>query len=496
MPWKGGEFLPAGKGRRTAVPESAIGIYGLGIMGRNLALNFAGRGHAVSVYNRDEPTERAPVGRFLDGAKGKGIAGARRVEDFLAGIKAPRRIILMLKAGPPVDEALDRLAPLLLEGDCVVDCGNSDYLDTERRLAALGAKGVLYVGCGVSGGAEGALHGPSLMPGGAVGAWEHIRPLFESVAARLYDGTPCCAWIGPGGAGHFVKMAHNGIEYALMQVYAEAFDLMRRGLGMPDDAIAALAGEWNRGRLEGYITAMMGDILSTTDADGAPLLGNIRDAAGQKGTGSRAVTAALDIGSPASVTAGAVFARVASSRGELRSRLSRVFPGLGTRLSGGESFLRDLERAVYCSAAVSCDEGFSLMRAASAEYAWGLDLAGVAGTWRGGCIIRSSMMDGIEGVFRERPGAATILAEEPFSDAIREGADGWRRVLAAAIHGGIPVPAMASALASFDTGRSARLPGDLIQAMRDYFGAHGFERNDAPPGERHHGNWKKGTRRG
>ncbi len=473
---------------------SAIGIYGLGIMGRNLALNFAGRGHAVSVYNREDPLERVHVGHFLESSRGRGITGATSIEEFLAAIEPPRKIILMIKAGPPVDEALGRLAPFLLKGDVVVDCGNSDYLDTKRRLAAFDERGVLYVGCGVSGGAEGALHGPSLMPGGAAGAREMIQPLFESVAARLGDGSPCCAWIGPGGSGHFVKMVHNGIEYALMQIHAEAFDLMRRGLGMPDDEIASVAEEWNRGRLASYLAEMIADILSTREADGTPLLDMIRDSAGQKGTGSRAVTAALDLASPSSVPAAAVFARMVSSRGDLRARLCREFPATGSALPRGDTFFRDIEEALYCSAAVSCDQGFSLMRAASAEYGWRLDLADVARTWRGGCIIRSAMMDDIEDAFRARPGAATILAERPFAGAVKEGQGGWRRALGIAIDRGVPVPAMSAALACFDTIRSERLPADLIQAMRDYFGAHGFERVDAPPGERHHGNWKRGNR--
>ncbi|MBN2078177.1 MAG: decarboxylating NADP(+)-dependent phosphogluconate dehydrogenase [Spirochaetes bacterium] len=478
------------------MPGSVIGIYGLGIMGRNLALNFAGRGHAVSVYNRDEPSERVHVGPFLESSRGKGITGAGRIEEFLSSIEPPRRIVLMIKAGPPVDEALERLVPFLFEGDIIIDCGNSDYLDTERRLAALGERGILYVGCGVSGGAEGALRGPSLMPGGAPGVWASIRPLFESVAARLGDGSPCCTWIGPGGSGHFVKMAHNGIEYSLMQVHAEAFDLMRRGLGMPDDEIAAVTGEWNRGRLGSYLAGMIADILATRDADGASLLEKIRDSVGQKGTGSRAASAALELASPSSVLAASVFARMVSSRGDLRARLSRDFPGTGDSLTRSDSLLRDLEDAVYCSAAVSCDQGFSLMRAAAAEYGWHLDFADVARTWRGGCIIRSAMMDNIEEVFRARPGTPTILTEGPFAGAIREGQGGWRRALGFAIDRGVPVPSMSSALACFDAMRSPRLPADLLQAMRDYFGAHGFERRDTSPGERHHGNWKRSSRGG
>ncbi len=458
-----------------------IGIIGLGIMGRNIALNFARHGYAVAVFNPDVAGEDDLLADFLKAHGCDGISGARIIDDFIPLLRQPRVLLMMIKAGSPVDVVVNLLAPLLARGDIIIDGGNSHYLDTARRADALEKKGISYVGCGVSGGGEGALRGPSLMPGGSPGAWETIKPLLQSIAARLDGGTPCCEWIGPGGSGHFVKMIHNGVEYAMMQAIAEVYDLMKRLLGMKADDIAGVFAGWNAGILGGYLLGMVPGVLKMKDGTGL-LVDSILDRAFQKGTGKDASIAALDLGVPVPAIDEAVSARFISSLMNERRRAAELYPA-GERFAGdGRAMVKGLEDALYCSIAVSHGQGFALMEKASMEFGWGLDRAKIAGVWRGGCIIQSKMMNEMEVLFRNRTEAGNIIAEKNFADTIREKQPGWRRAVSAAAIHGIPASVLSSSLAYFDSYRSECLPANLIQAMRDFFGAHGYERIDAPLG--------------
>ncbi|HOT44179.1 MAG TPA: NADP-dependent phosphogluconate dehydrogenase [Spirochaetota bacterium] len=467
-----------------------IGIVGLGIMGRNMALNFSRRGNAVAVFNPDVAGEGDLLAAFLEAHGCDGIAGARILDDVVAMLRRPRVILMMVKAGTPVDDMIHRLAPRLEPGDIIIDGGNSQYLDTARRAAAVEKQGLLYVGCGVSGGGEGALRGPSLMPGGTAGAWERVRPLLQSIAARLDDGTPCCEWIGPGGSGHFVKMVHNGIEYAMMQAIAETYDMMKRLFGMKADEIAGVFDRWNGGRLGGYLVGIVPRVLKMKDGNGL-LVDSILDRAFQKGTGKEASIAALGLGVPVPAIDGAVSERCISSLIEERRRWAGVFPS-GTGFTGdGKALVKDLEDALFCSIAVAHGQGFSLIQKASLEFGWGLDRGTIARVWRGGCIIQSKMMNDVEALFRKKPDAGHIIAEQPFAGAVREKQQGWRNAVASAVKHGIPAPVLSSALAYFDSYRSERLPANLLQAMRDFFGAHGYERVDAPAGTLFRTEWQR-----
>ena len=469
---------------------SDIGIYGLGVMGRNLALNFARRGHAVSVYNRDAPGEEDLVAVTRASAEGMNVYGAAGEEDFVNSLAPPRKIFLMVTAGPAVDQVLDRLVPLCRGGDIIIDGGNSHYRDTERRIALLGRAGLHFVGCGVSGGREGALNGPCMMPGGDARAWPAVRDILGSAAARLDDGTPCCAWIGAGGAGQFVKMVHNGIEYGMMQSIAEAYDVMKRLLGMPYQRIGAVLSEWNNGDAGGFLLNSAADILSRQGEDGVAPLEEIADRAAQKGTGRDALAASFELDVPVPVICEAVLARFLSAMDAERRAAAGSFAGPAPFSGDRQALLRDAGDALYCTQLVACAQGLALIGRASGEFGWDIDLPSVARIWGGGCIIQSSMMKEIAAACAG-PAGGSVLLYPRFIEALDRKQAGWRRAAAAAQLHGLPVPATASALAYFDGYRSGRLPADLIQAMRDYFGAHGYERVGGPPGALFRTDWKK-----
>jgi 6-phosphogluconate dehydrogenase len=460
-----------------------IGVVGLAVMGANLALNFADAGNSVAVYNRTH----AVTEEFIGGeAATKDMVGAASLEELVSLLRAPRVILLMVKAGPPVDDLITSLAEHLEPGDIIIDGGNSLYTDTERRQVDVEGHGFLYLGMGISGGEEGARHGPSMMPGGSRAAWDHVEPMLKGIAARAPDGAPCCEWIGPGGAGHFVKMVHNGIEYGDMQVIAEAYDLMRRGMNMGPAQISEVFGGWNDGRLRSYLVEITRDILAATE-NGIPVVDLILDAAGQKGTGKWTVISSLDFGEPTTLVAEAVYARIVSSDPERRQRAAAVFPTPLGDLSGVAS--EDIEQALYASKIISYAQGFRLMGRASDEHKWDLDPGSIASIWRAGCIIRAAFLEDITAAYRRDPDLADMTEDQFFARALLDAETPWRKVVAGAVSAGIPAPAYSSALAYFDSMRSARLPADLIQAQRDYFGAHTFERVDRPRGEFFHREW-------
>jgi 6-phosphogluconate dehydrogenase len=459
---------------------STVGLIGLAVMGQNLALNLAERGYPVSVFNRTP----AVTEQFLDAAGGLPVRGTSSVAQLVESLARPRRIILMVKAGDPVDELLGQLLPVLDPGDVVIDGGNSRYTDTERRITEAAEAGVLFVGAGISGGEEGARHGPSIMPGGAEAAWPVIGEMLQSIAAISPSGQPCCDWVGSGGSGHYVKMIHNGIEYGDMQIIAEAYHLLQAA-GMTAPEMAQVFRGFSAGRLSSFLIDITADILERRDDDGTPLVEKILDAAAQKGTGQWTVHSSLDLGQPTTLIAEAVYARTLSSMKELRMEAARTLGGDGPTL---ELAVADLENALYASKLVSYAQGFMLLEAASEAHGWELDLAEIAPLWRAGCIIRAAFLDDITAAFRRR-GDAQLLLDEFFAGALRDALPGWRRVVAAAVAAGVPVPAYSSALAFFDGYRSERLPANLIQAQRDYFGAHTYERTDHPRGEHFHTDW-------
>lgn len=463
-------------------PTADLGLIGLAVMGQNLALNLAERGAAVAVWNRTGTVTNA----FLAGpAAGAGIAGAATLPELVARLRRPRRLLLMVKAGPAVDAVIAELLPLLEPGDIIIDGGNSRYTDTERRLAEVGRAGLLYIGMGISGGEEGARHGPSLMPGGSPDAWPSVRDLFTAAAATTADGTPCCDWVGPGGAGHFVKMVHNGIEYADMQLISEAYGILR-ATGRDHDALAGIFRGWGRGVLDSYLVDITADILSHRDDDGTPLVEKILDSAGQKGTGRWTVVESMELAEPVSLVAEAVYARILSSRVEERAAAAAILGGPG---EAPDVSVEDVHDALYASKIVAYAQGFMLLAAASAEHGWSLDLGRIASLWREGCIIRARFLDDITAAYRSGPAPPSLLLDPSFVAALRAAEPGWRRAVVAAIAAGVPVPAYAGALAFYDGYRSSRLPANLIQAQRDYFGAHTYERVDRPRGEWHHTRW-------
>jgi 6-phosphogluconate dehydrogenase len=404
---------------------------------------------------------------------------------MVQSLKTPRVILVMVKAGPPVDYVIDELAPLLDNGDVIMDGGNSLFTDTARREESLAEMGIRFIGAGVSGGEEGARHGPSIMPGGDATAWPIVKDTLQGIAAKAPDGAPCCEWIGPGGAGHFVKMVHNGIEYGDMQVIAEAYDLMRRGLDMKPVAIAEVFARWNEGRLRSYLIEITSEILATEE-DGEPMIDKILDAAGQKGTGKWTVVASMESAVPTTLVAEAVYARIVSSDPRRRARTAAIF---GDPLGSMGIEIDDIESALYASKIVSYAQGFRLMQAASDEHSWGLDPGTIASIWRAGCIIRADFLDDITAAYRTTPDLADLTEARFFTEALKEALPAWRRVVAAAASAGIPAPAYSSALAYFDGMRSLRLPASLIQAQRDFFGAHTFEQVDQPRGEFFHHDW-------
>ena len=467
-------------------PAADIGVIGLAVMGRNLIMNMDDHGFTVAAYNRTT----ARVDEFMAGdAAGSRVIGVHSLEELVESLALPRRVMLMIKAGDAVDTTIDALIPLLEPGDIVIDGGNSLYTDTIRRTARLEAAGLRYVGTGVSGGEEGARHGPSIMPGGSAEAWPFVRDIFQSIAAEV-DGTPCCDWVGADGAGHYVKMVHNGIEYGDMQVIAEAYDLMHRGLAMSHDEMHDVFAEWDRGKLDSYLIEITADIMAYRDEDGGPLLEHILDAAGQKGTGKWTVISSMELGRPVTLVAEAVYARIVSSLKEQRVAAADVIGGREPVIAGDRAtVLADLHDALYASKITSYAQGFMLMEAAADEYGWDLDFSSIASMWRGGCIIRSRFLGEVMTAYRERPDLASLLVDPFFREEIEGAEAGWRRTVQRAVAAGVPVPAYSSALAFYDAYRTARVPANLIQAQRDYFGAHTYERVDRERGEFFHTNW-------
>lgn len=469
--------------------QSDIAIVGLAVMGENLALNIESRGFAVSVYNRTA----ARTKEFIEArGAGKHITACYSLEELAASLKKPRRVMLMIKAGQPVDDMIEALFPYLEKGDIIIDGGNSHFPDTARRTKYVESKGLYYIGTGVSGGEEGALHGPSMMPGGSPEAWPYVRDIFEAICAKTPAGEPCCGWVGEGGAGHFVKMVHNGIEYGDMQLICEAYHLMRDRLGMTNDEMSAAFDEYNRGELDSYLISITRDILGFRDEDGLQPVDYIIDTAGQKGTGKWTVIDALDEGVPLTLIAEAVFARFLSALKEERVAASKVFPRKEVPVvpeSERKAMLDKIGRALLASKIVSYAQGFALMRSAANEYGWNLDFGAIALMWRGGCIIRSVFLGHIKEAFDANPELANLMVAPWFADKLAECESAWREVVADAVSHCIPVPAFSSALAYFDGYRSERLPANLLQAQRDYFGAHTYERIDRPRGEFFHTNW-------
>ena len=469
-------------------PVSDIGLIGLAVMGENLVLNMESKGFHVSVFNRT--VEK--VDKFMEGrGKGKNIYGARSLEDFVSSLKSPRKVFLMVKAGQAVDDFIDKLIPLLDKGDIIIDGGNTHFPDTTRRTAYVESKGLLYVGTGVSGGEEGALNGPSMMPGGSPAAWPYVKPIFQGICAKVADGTPCCDWVGEGGAGHFVKMVHNGIEYGDIQLICECYQIMKDILGMTNEEMHEVFAEWNKGDLDSYLIEITRDILAKKDEDGKYVLDYILDTAGQKGTGKWTAVAALDAGVPLTLIGEAVFARCLSAQKEERVAASKILQGPSPVKFTGDrkAFLEDLRKALFAAKVVSYAQGYTLMRAAAKEYGWNLNYGGIALMWRGGCIIRSVFLGKIKEAFDKNPDIANILLDPYFCDKLAEAQQGWRNVLGQAIVNGVPAPPLSAALEYYDGYRCGRLPANLLQAQRDYFGAHTYERTDRPRGEFFHTNW-------
>jgi 6-phosphogluconate dehydrogenase len=468
--------------------EYDIGLIGLAVMGENLILNMESHGFPVAVFNRTV----SKVDAFINGrAKGKKIKGCHSVEELVASLKKPRRIMLMVKAGQAVDDFIEILLPHLDKGDIIIDGGNSHFPDTIRRTKYLEEKGLLYIGTGVSGGEEGALRGPSVMPGGSAAAWPHVKPIFQSIAAKAPDGAPCCEWVGADGAGHFVKMVHNGIEYGDMQMICESYSLMKNALGLSHQEMHDVFAEWNRGELDSYLIEITSDIIAKKDDEtGQFMLEVILDRAGQKGTGKWASQAALDLGIPAQTVAEAVFARAMSAIKDERVAASKELKGPGTTFKGDKKvFVEKIRKALYASKICSYAQGFQLMRAAAEEYGWQLKYGEIALMWRNGCIIRAQFLGKIKEAFDNNPGLANLLLDPYFKKIIQENQSAWREVVAQATLLGIPVPAYSSALTYFDGYHSEVLPANLLQAQRDYFGAHTYERVDKPRGQWFHTNW-------
>ncbi len=470
--------------------KADIGMIGMAVMGENLSMNMERHGYTVAVFDVWDGV----VDKFIAGrGAGKNFIPARSFEELVGALSTPRVVMMMIRAGSPVDETIDKLLPLLDPGDIIIDGGNSHFPDTQRRCKKVEEAGMLYIGTGVSGGAEGAFIGPSMMPGGSPAAWPRVKPILQDICAKVEDGTPCCDWVGEDGAGHFVKMVHNGIEYGDMQLICEAYQLMRDYLGMTADEMAGVFAEWNRGELDSYLIGITADILTRKDDDGSPLVDKILDTAGQKGTGKWTAISALDEGIPLTLIGEAVFARCLSAAKEERTAASKILTGPAKRFEGDRAaFLEDMKRALYASKIVSYAQGYSLMRAAAKEYGWNLNYGGIALMWRGGCIIRSVFLSKIKDAFDRDASIANLMLDPYFRDALTKAEDGWRRVAAAGILSGVPMPATTSALAYFDGYRTERLPANLLQAQRDYFGAHTYERIDAERGTFFHTDWNHG----
>jgi 6-phosphogluconate dehydrogenase len=471
-----------------------IGLIGLAVMGQNLVLNMNDNGFTVAVFNRTVSKVDEFIGRNKE-TSGFKVIGAHSLEELVGYLKPPRRVMLMVQMGQAVDDFIEKLIPLLSPGDIIIDGGNSNYKDSIRRTAYVESKGLLFIGTGVSGGEEGARHGPSIMPGGSPAAWPHVQSIFQAISAKVADApgkppAPCCDWVGENGAGHYVKMVHNGIEYGDMQLIAEAYQLMRDGLGMTPAQMHKVLARWNKGRLDSYLIEITRDILGYKDEDGQPLVEKILDTAEQKGTGKWTGISALDMGIPLTMVVEAVLARALSAIKDERVKASQALTGPKSKLSGDQKvFLADLEDAVYASKIISYTQGYMLLRAAAVENHWNLNYGGIALMWRGGCIIRSAFLGKIKTAFDSNPALTNLLLDPYFNKQVVAAQAGWRRVVAKSVQRGIPVPAMSSALAFFDGYRRERLPANLLQAQRDYFGAHTYQRVDKPRGEYFHTNW-------
>lgn len=464
-----------------------IGLIGLAVMGQNLALNMNDHGFTVAVFNRTT----SKVDDFLAGpAKGSHIIGTHSLEEFFSNLKRPRRVILMVKAGEPVDEFISLCLPHMEAGDMIIDGGNSLFTDTNRRCRELAKKGFIFIGAGVSGGEEGARHGPSIMPGGNPAGWPHIKEIFQAISAKVENGQACCDWVGDEGAGHYVKMVHNGIEYGDMQLIGEAYHLMKAGLGLNEEELHAVFTDWNKGELDSYLIEITGRIFTQKDADGTPLVNKILDVAGQKGTGKWTVENALDLGMPLTLIGEAVFARCLSAIKDQRVQASQVLRGPEAKFSGDKKeFIESIRQGLYASKIISYTQGFMLMNQAAKEYHWKLNYGGVALMWRGGCIIRSRFLKEIKSAYDKNPELSNLLLDKFFQDAIQKNQSGWRKVISMAAEIGIPMPCFSTALSFYDGYRLARLPANLLQAQRDFFGAHTYERIDKARGEFFHTNW-------
>ena len=468
--------------------KADIGLIGLAVMGENLILNMESKGFTVACFNRT----LSKVDRFIEGrAKGKDVIGTHSIEEFVGQLARPRKVMLMVKAGQPVDHFIELLLPHLDPGDIIIDGGNSFFGDTIRRTHYLEGKGLLYIGTGVSGGEEGALHGPSIMPGGSPAAWPHVKPIFQAIAAKVANGTHCCDWVGSDGAGHYVKMMHNGIEYGDMQMIAESYFLMKHLLDMTPAEMHEVFKAWNEGELNSYLVEITGDILAYVDKEtGKPMVDVILDRAGQKGTGKWTSQSALDMGTPTPTVAEAVFARFMSALKEERVAASKILEGPTPAFEGDkEAFIEDIRQALYASKICSYAQGFQLIKMAAAEHDWDLNYGGIALLWREGCIIRAQFLERIKEAFDAEPDLASLLLAPYFKDAIDRSQAAWRRVVATAVTNGIPIPAFCSALIYYDSYRNERLSANILQAQRDYFGAHTYERVDRPRGQFFHTNW-------
>jgi len=468
-------------------PLADIGLIGLGVMGSSLALNIANHGYSVAVHNRS----RKEIDELINGrAKGKDIVGCEDIVDFVNSIKKPRKVMLMVVAGSVVDDCINKLTPYLDQGDIIIDGGNSHYPDTIRRTKSLEEQGFLFVGAGVSGGEEGALKGPSIMPGGSSSAWPEVKDIFQTISAKVENDEPCCDWIGEDGSGHFVKMVHNGIEYGDMQLICEAYQIMKDLLGMSVDEMHDIFKQWNEGELSSYLIEITADILAYKETDGTPLVERILDTAGQKGTGKWTAAVALELGTPLTLIGEAVFSRYLSSIKQDRVEASKLLSGPDIQFDGNkEQVLEDIHDALYAAKIVSYAQGYTLLNEAANQFNWNLNYGGIALMWRGGCIIRSAFLNKIKDAYDHNPEIKNLLLDPFFKDKINNCQSGWRRIASIAMTHGVPIPAMTSSLSYYDGYRSARLPANLLQAQRDYFGAHSYERVDRSIGEFFHTDW-------
>ena len=464
-----------------------IGLIGLAVMGQNLALNMNDHGYRVAVFNRTV----SKVDDFIrNEAAGTEVVGTHSIPELVEALKKPRRVMLMVKAGETVDQMIESLLPHLEKGDIIIDGGNSHYPDTNRRTRSLAENGILFIGTGVSGGEEGARFGPSIMPGGNPAAWPHVKEIFQAIAAKVADGTPCCDWVGENGAGHYVKMVHNGIEYGDMQVICEAYHLLKEGVGLEAEELHEVFAEWNKGELDSYLIEITAEIFTKKDDDGAPLIDKILDTAGQKGTGKWTGISSLELGVPVTLIGEAVYARCLSAMKEERVAASQILTGAKRpAVQDRKAFIEDVRRALYCSKVISYAQGYMLLAEAAKDQGWNLNFGGIALMWRGGCIIRSRFLGEIKEAYDKNPRLTNLLVDGFFSKLLNDYQSSWRRAVVRAIEAGVPTPAFATALSFYDGFRAARLPANLLQAQRDFFGAHTYERVDRPRGEFFHTNW-------